>query len=268
MRLLATALLVLVVACIGPFAVHPALAGSLVTETFTYPNGDLTANAAWGVYSGTPPIDIQVVSGRAVGNCANAPDDHTLFTAQTTLTKTYACFGVTITPDPANPAAPPKAVYFAELKDNGASLLKSRVYVLPLTAGGWTFGVSHSSTNTTTLGITPWTTALNYGQEYKIVVNYDPVNHSSTLWVDPSTELDPSVTNTNAADGPIGISGFGLRQSSSPSLFPPNPTFGSGSMNWLYSVDNLGVGLSMVDACDVITPNDHTTWGRVKTIYR
>src|SRR5438552_2646829 len=160
MRLLATALLVLVVACIGPFAVQTASAGSLVTETFTYPDGPLTANATWGVYSGTPPIDIQVVSGRAVGNCANVPDDHTLFTAQTTL------------------------------------------------------------------------------------------------------------TNTNAADVAIGISGFGLRQSSSPSTFPPNPTFGSGSMNWLYSVDNLGVGLSMVDACDVITPNGHTTWGRVKTIYR
>src|SRR5439155_22951618 len=122
---------------------------------FNYPDGDLTANATWAVYSGTPPVDIQVVSGRANGNHANAPDDHTLFAAQPNTSKTYACFGVTITPDPANPAAPPKAVYFAELKDNGSLLLKSRVYVLPLTAGGWTFGVSHSSTNTSTASITP-----------------------------------------------------------------------------------------------------------------
>src|SRR5262249_37055461 len=79
MRKIATPLIVLgLVAC---FAV-PALASSLLSETFTYPDGNLAGNGPWAVYSGTPPTDIQVVSGRAQGNHANAPDDHALFAAQ------------------------------------------------------------------------------------------------------------------------------------------------------------------------------------------
>jgi hypothetical protein len=265
MRLLATALLVLFVACIGPFAVHPASAGSLLTETFTYPDGDLTANATWSVFSGTPPTDIKVVSGRAVGTGANIPDDQTQFTPQLTTAKTYYCFGVTIS----DPGGAPKAVYFAMLKDATTSNFVARCYVLPLTAGGWTFGLSSSSTNTTLATITPWsTTSLNYGQEYRIVVNYDAPNHAATMWVDANSEADPSITSVNTAIPSNPVQSFCLRQSGSASTFIPNAVFNAGAVNWTYSVDNLGVGTSMVDACDVITPVDHTTWGRVKTIYR
>jgi len=261
MRKIATPLIVLALIA---FAV-PALAASLLTEPFTYPDGNLSGNGGWAVYSGTIPTDVQIVSGRAEGTGNNAPDDHVLFAAQPTTSKTYACFKVKI----ADPGGAPKAVYFAELKDAGSSLLVSRTYVLPLTAGGWTFGISHSSTNTTTASITPWGPALNYGQEYNIVINYDPVNHSSTLWVDPVNESSTSVTDVNATATAIGVTGFGLRQSGTASAFIPNAVFGAGTVNWAYSVDDLGVGTSMADACNTgVVPVQRSTWGTVKQIYR
>jgi hypothetical protein len=198
----------------------PSFATVLLSESFTYPNGDLTPNGGWAVYSGTPPTDIQVSSGRAVVNHSNAPDDHILFPVQSTSTKTYACFDVIVPPVGGNP----KAVYFFELKDNGASNLVSRVYVLAQ-SGGLTFGISHSSTSTT-VGLTPWTAPITAGTKYNIVVTYDPVNHSSTMWVNPSSELSPSVTDVNAAIA--GACGPGCRPS--PELHgrhaSPGPGFG------------------------------------------
>jgi hypothetical protein len=263
MRKIATPLIVLgLIAC---FAI-PAMAGSLVTEPFTYSDGNLTPNGGWAVYSGTPPTDIQILTGRAVGNQANAPDDHILFTPQLIDVKTYACFKVKIT----DPGSAPKAVYFALLKDAGTANFVSRVYVLPLIAGGWTFGISHSSTNTTTASITPWSsTSLTYGQEYQVVINYNPVAHTSTLWVDPVNESSTNVTDTNVAIAALAVSGFGLRQSSTASAFITNAIFNAGTANWVYSVDDLGVGQSMADACGGgVVPVDRSTWGTLKQIYR
>lgn len=261
MRKIATPLIVLgLIAC---FAI-PAMAASILTESFTYPDGNLTPNGGWAIYSGAG-TDVQVVSGRAVGNHANAPDDHILFAVQPIDTKTYACFKVKIT----DPGGAPKAVYFAELKDAGASILVSRTYVLPLIAGGFTFGISHTSTSAT-VGITPWSnTTLNYGQEYQIVINYDPVNHSSTLWVDPVNESSTSVTDVNATATAVAVQGFGLRESGTASTFPANAVFNAGTTNWVYSVDDLGVGTSMADACNSgVVPVDRSTWGTLKQIYR
>lgn len=242
----------------------PSFATVLVSQSFTFPNGDLTANPPWAVYSGTPPTDIQISAGRVICNNSNAPDDHILFPVQPTNTKTYACFDVII-PNP-GPGAP-KLVYFAELKDNGATNLVSRVYVAPL-ASGWTFAISHSSTSATGAGVTLWSaTSLLYDHKYNVVINYDPVNHSSTLWVDPASELSTNVTDTNAAIASLAVQGFGFRQSSSASAAPG---FGTSGLNITESVDNLGVGTTFADACSQYqsTPTQRSTWGAVKQIYR
>ena len=95
----------------------PAFSVTLLTESFGYPDGALATVGApqWGIFSGTAPTDIQVISGRAVGSNANAPDDAIGFTAQPLTSPTYACFHVII-PDP---AGVPKLNYFAMLKDSG-----------------------------------------------------------------------------------------------------------------------------------------------------
>jgi len=256
MRKFAIALVML-----GLVAAAPAKSASLASDVFSYPNGDLVPNGGWANYSGAT-TDIQVNAGRATGFGPAANDDHLLFTPQSLTVKTYACFDVII---PA-PAAAPKPIYFALLKDAGTTNFVSRVYVLPLAGGGWTFGISHSSTSTT-VGVVPWTSGLVYGQNYHVVINYDPVNKTSTLWVNPTVESDPSVSITNAATAALAVAGFGLRQSASASALPASPAY-VGTADWGFSVDNLGVGSTFDDACAIPTPTRPATWGQVKGLYR
>ena len=79
-------------------------AATIMTENFNYAAGNLVPNNSWANYSGAI-TDIQVVSeipfcctaySRVSGYGPNANDDHKLFPAQPTTSKTYACFEVTI----------------------------------------------------------------------------------------------------------------------------------------------------------------------------
>jgi hypothetical protein len=237
-----------------------AFATSLLTESFSYPDGALaTVGApAWAVYSGTPPTDIQVLAGRAVGTTANAPDDHIAFAAQPTNSPTYACFNVIV---PAFTGIP-KPAYFALLKDAGTTNFFSRVYVAP-TATGWTFALSFSSTNATT-GIVYWPTDMAMDTQYNVVIKYDPSTLTSTMWVNPSTEFDPSISQTGTGTA-ISIDHFALRQGAASTLATGQLT---GTANWTFSVDNLGVGTTFNDACGQPVPAKGGTWGQLKSLYR
>src|SRR5262245_14965652 len=241
----------------------PALATTLLSEGFSYPNGPLPPNGGWANFSGAG-TEIQEAAGRAIIDHNSAPDDHILFPAPPTTSKTYACFDVIVP----QPSAQPKPVYFAMLKDGGTSIFVSRVYVVPVAPSGWTFAISHSSTGAAA-GCTVWPGTLTSGTKYNVVINYDPSTKSSTLWVNPSNELSPSVTDTNGAIAALAVQGFGFRQSSTASTFPASQVF-TGSTNIQVSVDNLGVGTTFVDACQQYqsTPATRSTWGEVKSIYR
>ncbi|MEQ1833592.1 MAG: hypothetical protein ABL977_11095 [Candidatus Eisenbacteria bacterium] len=241
----------------------PSFALPILSESFSYPDGNLAPNGGWANFSGAN-TDVQVNAGRATGSGPNANDDHIFFTAQPTTGKTYACFDVIIP----TIAGAPKAIYFAALKDAGTANFVSRLYVLPV-AGGFTFGISHSSTSAT-VGVTAWSaTSLNYNQRYNIVINYDPIAKSSTLWVNPANESSPSVTNTNAAIAALSTSTFAIRQSASASTLPAVPSY-AGTADWGFSIDNLGIGINFDDACDLYhtVPAQRSTWGAVKAIYR
>jgi hypothetical protein len=258
MKRLATTLGLFALAAI---TASPAFAVNLYSDGFSYPDGNLVPNGGWANYSGAN-VDIQVVSGRATGGAIpnNQNDDHRLFAVQPTTGKTYACFIANIPTF----AGTPKPIYFAELKDAGAAALVSRVYVVNHPAGGWTFGISHSSTSAT-VGLTRWTAPLSFNTDYTIVINYDPVAKTSTLWVNPVNEFSPSVTDANAAVAALAVQGFGLRQSNSASTLPAEF---AGTADWNWSVDNLGIGTSFDDACARPTPTSRSTWGAVKAIYR
>jgi hypothetical protein len=250
---------------LGLVAAAPAMSASLAFDTFSYPNGNLVPNGGWALFAaGTNNVDVQVASGRATGGAIGNPgnDDHLSFTPQALTVKTYACFDVLI---PAFVGAP-KPIYFAAIKDAGVANFVSRVYVLPLAGGGWTLGLSHSSTSST-VGVVPWTAALSSGVNYHVVINYDPVNHSSTLWVNPTVESDPSVSITNAAIPALAASTFALRQSNSASTLPAVPAY-TGTADWNFSVDNLGIGSTFDDACAIPTPTRPATWGQIKANYR
>ena len=251
----------LALVALGAIAASPAFAISIFADGFAYPNGNLVPNGGWANYSGAV-TDVQVVGGRATGGAIGNPsnDDHRLFAAQPTTGKTYACFIANIP----SFVGTPKPIYFAELKDAGAANLVSRVYVVNFPGGGWTFGISHSSTGAA-VGLTRWTAPLNNNQDYTLVINYDPVAKTSTLWVNPANEFSPSVTDANAAIAALAVSGFGLRQSNASSTLPAEF---AGTTDWNWAVDNLGVGTTFDDACARPTPTTKSTWGSVKAIYR
>lgn len=251
----------LAVLALAAFVAPSAQAANILTDAFTYPNGNLVPNGGWANFSGAA-TDIQVVSGRATGSGPNANDDHLLFAAQPTSSTTYACLDVIIP----TPTGAPKPIYFAMLKDAGTSIFVSRLYVLPLAGGGWTFGISHSSTSAT-VGVTPWTSALSYDTEYHLVISYDPVAKSSTLWVNPASQASPSVTDVNGTATAVAVAGFGLRQSASSSTLPASPSY-VGTADWGFSVDNLGVGTTFDTSCSGATPTKGQTWGQIKTLYR
>ena len=256
MRKLATTLFAL-----GLCAAFAASASAtvLLSEGFSYPNGDLVPNGGWATHSGAAS-DVTMSSGRAVATMYNAAfdkDDNKSFAAQSTSTPTYACFEVTI-PDP---GGSPRPNYFAHLKDAGTTNFLARVYVLPSGPTGFTFGISVSSSSSTVLPVA-WGSTLSYGTRYFVVIKYDPAISRATLWVNPASEASTSVSHTNTTTA-ISISTFALRQSNSV------PTgLSGGSVGWTASVDNVGVGTTFSDACFQVTPATNSTWGGVKLHYR
>jgi len=258
--------IVITLFALGVFAASTAFAGTLLNEAFTYVNGNLVPNDGWVTYSGTG--DIQVVSNAVngqMGVSASGSDDHTPFTLRTTSQATYACFDVKI--PCADLTTPPLAGYFAGFNTTATTtLMVARVYVLPIT-GGWTFGISNASTNTTAYGATPWgTTSLTCDQVYHLVIKYDPTTGTSTLWVDPVNEASASVSNTNNSQSAVAVNTFFLRQGAVSALFPAFP----GSGLWKWNVDNVGVGPVWTEACYTTPPVavDPATWGQAKSLYR
>lgn len=260
---------------LGVFVASAAFAGNLVNDAFTYPNGNLAGNnpgapalGPWANYSGAT-TDIQVFAYYAQGimnTSANANDDAIPFTVQPITTPTYACFDVMI---PCWGPTAPLCSYFAGLKDAGTSNLVARVYVVALgTTGGWTLALSHYSTSST-VGITPWsTTSLTCGTHYTVVIKFDPVAKSSTMWVNPVNEASASVTDANSAAPSIPTSTFFLRQGGI-STIPTGQVYNNGTTIWNWLVDNLGVGTTFAEACyQAPVDANRSTWGQMKSLYR
>jgi hypothetical protein len=216
-----------------------AHAGSLMDESFSYPDGGLVAVSGgnWTTHSGTG-TDIQVVSGTAVGSMASFPDDNRLLTsARTSTDKTYACFKLVV---------PSQSTlvcnYFAHFMVNSTTF-RSKVFVTPL-GGQYTVGLSVTA-NASGSPLAPpapplgdtWPSMLNYDQEYNIVISYNAVGGVSELWVDPVDESSPKITATDAPAGNGALTAFGLRESN---------TSGA-AFTWI--VDDLSCGTTFEDAC-------------------
>jgi hypothetical protein len=253
--------LVLSLLGLAAFSAAPALATPLLTETFTYPNGNLVVPLGnWTTHSGAGGTDIQVVSGTAAGDMAQAPDDNRTFTAQTATAKTYACFLVKI---PAQAAALTGTTYFAHFKDTGTSSLVARLYVTPLSPT-FTFAISVSSANAPLpfQYLSNWTSALSFDTYYNVVIDYDAAAGFSDLWVNPANESSAKVTSSTSSGVKTGtlVSAFALRQSASGI---------EAGTNWKWIVDNVGVGSTFDDACVASTiAVEPKTWSTVKTLYR
>jgi hypothetical protein len=242
-----TAIALLALGLTAAVAASPAGAVSLLSETFTYANGDLTtvSGGNWAAHSGAGTLPVQVSGGAAVlvQGGGTREDVNRSFTAQSATATSYACFQVSV----ADPGVAATTVYFAHFKDTGTSAFAGRVFVVP-SGAGFTFGLSVSSS---TVGVT-WASALTYGQTYTVAVKYDAAAGSAQLWVDPTSELSTSISAAGGATGTL-VSTYAFRQASG---------------NTVQTIDNLQIGTSFEDTCPNPTPTNGTTWGRLKTLYR
>lgn len=208
-------------------------AAALLTDDFTYADGDLTtvSGGAWVNHSGSG-FFIQVVGGVAVldQGASSREDVNRAHTAQGAADVTYASFKVMV------PAADVISLgagdYFAHFKNNSGSFaFPCRVYVAaPGGAGDFRFGVSGTSTGTTP--IVYWASDASFDTYYTIVAKYDAANGDATVWVNPSAEGDPSITSSGGAVGDV-IESYALRQ--------------GGGNTCKQRVDDLVVGQSFAD---------------------
>jgi hypothetical protein len=236
-----------------------ASAGSLMNETFAYPDGGLVAASAgtWTIHSGSGS-DVVVSAGMAVGSMAASPDDsRPLATARAATDKTYACFQARV-PTPASPLV---TNHFAYLMINSTSF-RSKVFITP-SGATFTFGLSVAANASGTPLAVPasplgasWPTALDYDQWHTVVISYDGVGGMSEMWIDPVDERSAKITAAEGAAANGALTAFGLRQSN------------AAGAAFVWNVDDLSVGPTFADACGGVTPTQKTTWGRVKTLYR
>jgi hypothetical protein len=205
--------------------------GVVFIEAFDYSDGPVTTNsgALWNNHSGTfgqanvaggvlqlTGSEGEDINARLIGSPYASAGGAVL----------YASMKVTF-------AALPGEEYFAHYREVGGSF-RARIFgtVSNVTAGSFRIGIAN------TLPAADGTVLdrdLSLNTEYLVVSRYNVATGISTLWINPSTESDPSVI----ADDPVArdsIATFAFRQS--------NANGGIGNL----TVDDLRIGLSFLDA--------------------
>lgn len=222
--------LIIVLSTICAVSLTPAAVRASVfyTDTFSYPNGDLTtvASPLWVGHSGTGtfvPVSagqISLAQGSGSRQDVNRATGSTLGVGETW----YAGFDVAVTGGSAT-------AYFAHFI-SGTSVFGDRLFVTP-TTGDFTFGISQ-------VGAAPdvsWGTALNFGTTYRVVLSYDFDTGVNKLWVNPTMSGDTSIAWTGVAS--TAFTGFAFRQ---------------GSGDSVQVIDNLVVGTTFNDVVAVPEP--------------
>jgi hypothetical protein len=185
----------------------------------------------WQNHSGTLH-QMKVGSGVVtVDNVANSEDVNApLFgapyvTNEANNVTLYATFTLNFTTLPAGT----NGSYFAHFKDNTTFGFLGRLYASTNRAapGTYRLGIGNSSVSSSTNA--QLTTDLSPGVDYTVVVRIRMTNAVCTLWVNPTTEISPGVTDNTVVTNAVNIYQYALRESS-----------GGGVMK----IDNLKVGTS------------------------
>ena len=230
-----------------------AQATTLLSETFSYADGDLTnvSAGAWGYHSGAVDVtnDLSVVAGRAFINQNDGASNHrdynrllatTFDTATDNSSLIYVGFTVNFLALPFNSGTSTAGSYFAHLKSSVANEFYARIganqegaapgtFRLAVTTEAWANGA----------GTVEFPQDLSLNVDYQVVMKYDLFTDRATLWIDPLSEASLSVLSTDAPTYPAGsiINSFGLRQGTSNTTGAPGDIF----------IDNLVVGTTYVD---------------------
>jgi endonuclease/exonuclease/phosphatase family metal-dependent hydrolase len=233
-----------VVKCLIALAVAAALTMSralavvLLNEPFSYTNGPITNVSAglWANHSGT---DNQVnVTNSEVYLTSDETEDVNVplagqpYPAAGATNIFYARFTARFTELPTAGGS-----WFACFKDGTLSGFRCRVFALDGDPGSGKFRVGLSTANNNSATQTNQT-ELSLDAPFTIVMRLTNTSSVSTLWLNPSSESDPSLT-TAEATSTFTVAGFALRQNT-----------GMGSL----ALDNLVVGTSFADVLSPSTP--------------
>jgi hypothetical protein len=120
--------------------------------------------------------------------------------------------------------------YFAHFKDATTSGFYGRVYASTLNAatGTYRLGIGNVTATNTTAQIAQ---DLVLNSNYTVVTRLVLTNGVSTVWINPTSESSPSMTDTTSVSTPSAITSYALRENA-----------GEGTMN----VDNLKVALNFL----------------------
>lgn len=184
-------------------------------DGFDYADGQLTdtdggANVSggnWTAHSGIGFTDnVDVIGGKAQVLNSGSEDVNRLIGTTMTAGQTYyfaAQFAVNFTGTAGDAI---NNDYFLHFKDGGIGF-RTRVYLdNPTGASGYSLGLSASSGGQ----VAKWATDLNFGDTQLIVGSYAFDTGEAKLWVNPTDESSPFLTDTNGAT--IAIESIALRQ--------------------------------------------------------
>ncbi len=218
--------------CVSTLLLSASLSGAalLLSDSFSYPDGPLVtvSGGMWAHHSGSTG-EVMVASGRVLLNEANTEDVNALLAGQPYAAsgKTnvfYASFTVKFTSLPSGSGA-----YFAHFK-NSSTTFRARIWALTGGAAPGKFRLGISSTDGSAAGATN-ATDLNLNTDYTVVTRLVNSNSVSTLWINPTSENDPSISTSESASTFTAVS-YALRENT-----------GEGALN----LDNLRVGTSFAD---------------------
>jgi endonuclease/exonuclease/phosphatase family metal-dependent hydrolase len=230
----------------------------LLNDAFDYANGPLiTVSAGKWLHhspSGSSTGQVEVASGRVFLNHSEAEDVHAglqgaPYSSGSAL-GLYVRFTVNFSSLPDGAASS----YFAHSKDNTTSGYRARIFTTTngAPAGTLRLGVGNAGSSPTAI----LTNNLSLGSNYTVVMRYVISNATTTLWLDPATDLSPSVTATDSASA-LSVSGFALRQPSS-----VNDGVGYGNL----FLDDLMVGTAFTDVVAVPTNSPPIITGQPQSL--
>jgi hypothetical protein len=230
-------------------AVNAAL---LFSDTFNYPNGNLTivGNPPWYSHSSSGTAPIQVTNSLIQVRGVTGEDDSADFSAVGYATNSGVVLYSSYTLVISNSAGLPSAAgsYVSHFKDlatgfsfHARVFLSTSNYTTATVAapGNYFIGIGNGSlANGSAAGssvVQQWPSELSAGTVYTVVTRCDLGNSQiSTLWINPTAESDPSITATdfNDSTNQQAMASYAFRQN------------GGGGTNY---IDNLKIGTSFND---------------------
>ncbi len=219
-------------------SVHTTKADVLFSTNFNgYADGNLVGQDNWAAHSGAGNKPVQVSGGAiTLQQSSGSGEDvnHDLGATMGAGDNWFYSFDVTVNGSSAEN-------YFAMFLQ-GTGNFEGKLFVEPFTGSDFTFGISGSA-STVAAGASTWATGLNFGTDYKVVVGFDYDSEVATLWVDPTSESSPSISNTGSFQD--AATAIAFRQSS--------PTSDNSQ-----TIDNLIVGTSFSDVVPAAAPEPST----------